>query len=110
MNLAQKYTINSLDNIIGHDKIISELKTRIKDNNLPQTTLISGISGTGKSTLAKITKLLLCKCISANMVKIEPTATKIKDKASHSTTRRKIGLIAKSSITAANIISCPLDM
>lgn len=61
MNLYQKHRPRSLDNIKGHNKIIKELKKRSKEDNFPQVIHLTGGTGTGKTTIARIiAKNILC--------------------------------------------------
>jgi len=59
--LYNKYRPNNLNDIVGHQKIISELKLRSKNDQFPHTILLSGPSGLGKTTLQRIiAKNILC--------------------------------------------------
>jgi DNA polymerase III subunit gamma/tau len=50
------------DDIFGHDKIVNEFKRRSVDLNFPDVMILSGLSGSGKTTMAfVIAKLLNCK-------------------------------------------------
>lgn len=51
----------TLDEIIGHDKIVAEVKTRFSNNNFPQVSYFTGLSGGGKTTFAlNIAKIIQC--------------------------------------------------
>jgi DNA polymerase III subunit gamma/tau len=55
------YRPRILDEVIGHDKIVSEIKNRFKNNDFPKVTLFSGMSGIGKTTLSYIAaKIIQC--------------------------------------------------
>ena len=61
-NLYSKYRPLNFSDVCGQDKVIKELIKRAGDNNFPQATLLSGTTGTGKTTIANIiAKTLLCK-------------------------------------------------
>jgi len=61
MNLTVKYRPKSLDEVVGHEKIIKELKKRCVLREFPNTFLFSGKTGTGKTTLQRImAKNILC--------------------------------------------------
>lgn len=61
MNFSIKYRPKSLDEVVGHDKTIKELKKRAEKNDYPYVMLFSGITGIGKTTLQKIcAKNILC--------------------------------------------------
>lgn len=61
LNYPLKYRPKSLNEIIGHGRIILELKERSKNNNFSFATLFSGRTGTGKSSVARIiAKNILC--------------------------------------------------
>lgn len=52
--LYQKYRPKDFDSVIGHTKIVQELKSHIKKKTLPQSILIDGLTGSGKTTLGYI--------------------------------------------------------
>ena len=54
MSLYRKYRPKSLDEVIGQDMAVSILSKKMKDNSLPNTIMLSGPTGVGKSTLAGI--------------------------------------------------------
>lgn len=61
MNFSIKYRPQNLDQIVGHKKIIAELKKRSKNYDFPNVMIFTGKTGTGKSTLQKIiAKNILC--------------------------------------------------
>ncbi len=61
-NLYSKYRPHNLNDVFGHEKIIKELKKRFKENSIPHAILLSGMTGTGKSTLCRIiAKSILCQ-------------------------------------------------
>ena len=43
-----------LSQIVGHDKTIKEIESIFEKNSFPQVICIEGITGTGKTTLARI--------------------------------------------------------
>lgn len=62
MNFSIKYRPQSLDQVVGHSKIIKELKKRTKENDFPYVMIFTGKTGTGKTTLQRIlAKNILCK-------------------------------------------------
>ncbi len=56
---SQKYKINSLDDVIGQEHVIKNLKNRFKLNNIPNVLLFIGKTGTGKSSLAHIVSMAI---------------------------------------------------
>lgn len=62
MSLYNKYRPKSLSDIVGHEKSVSELKKRSKEDNFSHTMMFSGNSGLGKTTLQRIVaKNILCQ-------------------------------------------------
>lgn len=62
MNLTQAIRPSTLDEVVGHQKIITELKKRSEDNNFPQVMMFIGKTGVGKTTLQRIiSKNILCQ-------------------------------------------------
>ena len=60
--LANKWRPRSLDEIIGQDEVIYIVKNIIQRKSIHHAYLISGLQGTGKTTLARIiTKCINCK-------------------------------------------------
>lgn len=60
--IAQTYRPQTLDEIIGHDKIVKELKDRFQKGTYPQVSYFTGLSGGGKTTLAfNIAKIIQCE-------------------------------------------------
>lgn len=60
--LYNKYRPLTLNDVWGQKKIVESLKTRVKEDSIPRTILLTGLTGTGKSTLEKIiSKSILCK-------------------------------------------------
>ncbi len=51
---ARKYRPRSLDSVIGQKHAIAEIKGMIKRKSVPSTLLITGPTGTGKTTLSRI--------------------------------------------------------
>lgn len=63
--LYQKYRAKTFSEMVGNFKTVTELKFRAKEKNIPQTILLSGNSGTGKTTLQRIvSKALTCSNLS----------------------------------------------
>lgn len=61
MNLYQKWRPKNLDEVVGHSKALKELKKRAKERNWPQVIYLTGKTGVGKSSLARIiAKTLTC--------------------------------------------------
>lgn len=57
-----KYRPNTLKKVVGHSTTKRDLAKRISSNTLNQNMLFQGVSGVGKTTIAKIiTKTLVCK-------------------------------------------------
>ena len=54
MNLYRKYRPKAFDEVLGNGAEIESLKKKIDKEDRPQAYLISGASGTGKTTLARI--------------------------------------------------------
>ena len=62
MQLAQKYRPRKLSEIVGHRRVIEELKRRAKEENWPQAIYLTSKTGVGKTTLARIiAKHLVCQ-------------------------------------------------
>lgn len=60
--IAQSYRPKVLDEIVGHDSVLKEIKKRFANNNFPQVSMFVGMTGTGKTTLAyNISKILQCE-------------------------------------------------
>lgn len=53
-NLAEVMRPKTLDEIIGNEHIVVPLRNQLANNSLSKAILITGISGSGKSTIAKI--------------------------------------------------------
>lgn len=53
-NLTQAKRPRKFKEVIGHVKVVNELIKRSKDSNFPQVILLEGLTGTGKTTLARI--------------------------------------------------------
>lgn len=61
-NLFAKHRPKNLDTVFGHNTVIKELKKRFKENSIPHAILLSGFTGTGKTTLIRIiAKSILCQ-------------------------------------------------
>ena len=60
--LYQKYRPMQLSQVIGHDKTVKEIESIFEKNSFPQVICIEGITGTGKTTLARIiAKIINCQ-------------------------------------------------
>lgn len=65
-NLAAIYRPKNLDGFVGQDEAVTKLKGWIKKKQFPQTILIEGETGAGKTTLAKmIARYVNCETMSA---------------------------------------------
>jgi DNA polymerase III subunit gamma/tau len=53
-NLPEKYRPVTLDDLVGQDSAVSMIKGWIKKKRFPSTILISGTTGAGKTTLARM--------------------------------------------------------
>ncbi len=61
-NLFSKYRPHLINEVFGHEKIVKELKKRFKESSIPHAILLSGFTGTGKTTLIRIiAKSILCQ-------------------------------------------------
>jgi DNA polymerase III gamma/tau subunit len=67
--LYKKYRPRSLGDVLGQDVVIRSLQSFLKKNKLPQTLLLSGESGCGKTTIARILRREL-KCHKMDFVEI----------------------------------------
>lgn len=62
MNFSIKYRPKVLDEVVGHEKIVKELKKRSKNYDFPYVMMFTGKTGVGKTTFQKIiAKNILCK-------------------------------------------------
>jgi DNA polymerase-3 subunit gamma/tau len=61
MNLYQEVRPYNWDTVVGHSKIVKELRKRAIENNWPSAIYFSGSSGTGKTSLARIAAMSM-KC------------------------------------------------
>ena len=62
MNLYQKYRPTIFSEVVGHEKVIKELQKRSKENSFPQVIYLTGESGVGKTTIARIiAKSIICE-------------------------------------------------
>ena len=60
--IAQIYRPKVLDEVVGHDSIIKEIKDRFIKKTYPQVSYFTGITGTGKTTLAyNVAKVIQCE-------------------------------------------------
>lgn len=53
-DLTNKYRPKTLDEVVGHDKIIASLKKILSQDKTPHAFMFAGPNGVGKSTLARI--------------------------------------------------------
>lgn len=56
MEFYKKYRPESFDDVIGQQKAVNVLQSFLQNKNLPHALLISGSSGVGKTTIARILK------------------------------------------------------
>lgn len=62
MMIGQEYRPKTLSEIVGHEKIVAEIKTRFTNKDWPQVSYFHGFTGTGKTTLAfNVAKLIQCQ-------------------------------------------------
>ena len=54
IELYKKYRPKTFDRVIGQSTVISALKSMSQNKSIPHTTLLTGPSGTGKTTIARI--------------------------------------------------------
>lgn len=60
--IAQTYRPKLLDQVIGHEGVVNEIKDRFIKNSYPQVSYFTGITGTGKTTLAyNVAKIIQCE-------------------------------------------------
>lgn len=60
--IAQKYRPKILDEIVGHDRVVKEIKDRFIKNAYPQVSYFTGLTGGGKTTFAyNIAKIIQCR-------------------------------------------------
>jgi DNA polymerase-3 subunit gamma/tau len=69
--LYQKYRPNSLDEIIGQDKTVLNLKKRFQEKTFPQSIVLIGESGLGKSSLERIIAMAIV-CQNSDKVTGDP--------------------------------------
>jgi len=59
--LHNDYRPDCLSKIVGQEKIIKDLQTRFKKNEIPKVTMLTGVTGVGKTTLQRIIgKAIVC--------------------------------------------------
>ena len=51
---AREYRPNSLDTYVGNQKVVDTVRNTIRRGNRPQVVLVEGITGSGKTTIARI--------------------------------------------------------
>ncbi len=60
--ISQEYRPLTLDKIVGHDKVVQEVRNRFLTKTWPQVSYFSGLSGGGKTTFAlNIAKIIQCE-------------------------------------------------
>lgn len=67
MILAQEMRPDTFEGVIGNDAVVQILQRQIRDGTLSQSIMITGDTGTGKTTLAHI----IAKAINAEVVEID---------------------------------------
>lgn len=75
MELREKYRPKTLDEIIGQDILVKQLKGFVKAGRLPHAILFTGPPGCGKTTAAKILAKLLF-CVGQNLNEINSASFK----------------------------------
>lgn len=89
MQLAQKYRQTKLSDIVGHKQTVKELINRVRKKEIPQAIYITGESGQGKTTIARIIGMIVncesgmeepcCVCESCKSVLDESFHREIKE-------------------------------
>lgn len=69
MELYKKYRPTKFNQIKGQKTVVSLIREKLKTNDLPQSLLLTGPTGTGKTTLARIIKTKL-GCIDHDYIEI----------------------------------------
>ena len=54
MNLYKKYRPSSLDKVYGNEEVVSSLEKLVKNKKIPQVILLTGETGCGKTSIARI--------------------------------------------------------
>ncbi len=67
--LHLKYRPKDFDEVVGQDAVVKSLQQAVK-NNAGHTFLFTGLSGVGKTTLARITAATV-GCVSSNLIEID---------------------------------------
>jgi DNA polymerase III subunit gamma/tau len=64
--LAVKYRPRKLDDLVGQDHIVTQIRGMVKTKKFPSTFLITGNTGTGKTTTARmLARIINCESLSA---------------------------------------------
>lgn len=67
-NLAVEYRPNSINDLVGQQQTVSQIRGMFKSGKMPQTFLISGDTGCGKTTTARIlARTVLCLNLGDNL-------------------------------------------
>lgn len=67
-SLAVEYRPRSINDLVGQEQTVSQIRGMFKGNKMPQSFLISGDTGCGKTTIARIlARTLLCMNLGENL-------------------------------------------
>lgn len=72
--IYKRYRPKSLDGIVGQDKAIASIRKLVEKDSVPHAILLTGPSGTGKTTIARILKRIL-KCSNPDYREVDCATT-----------------------------------